>query len=832
MSTKKFFITALILFFSLLQPALASDTAPSIPSPAELDDPVLPAASEIAAADRTTLSRLIPQIFETQQIERTDGSPDSFLGTVRINPAFLTKPAAPIVGADGSILGVGLPPDMARLQLNIAGEQYELFFFDEQKDARYGLRHVTMNVLNYQGAYARFSIDDRKGLIYGAIYTPNRTLRIVPGVTAGQQQVHMSDSHRRSTPPSALVEQSHPSVRLLAWRHQELESVAMIRAEYAEARHESRSSYLRGGDLGRLQKIDAKEFVRAATNLASITQFNGDETFQITETQPTSGGVQRIRLQQLIGGVPVDALNEVVVDASGKILSLSTLLAPRDFARIKPFLSQADAWSRVITAWEALESSKFTTDGSAPRARLLYRPTTSINDLELIYEFRFISGSPQLEYLARVNAVSGSTAVVRLISYNYAYLTCNDIYIPSIPTAPPSQCPATLMAPLPLYAAPAAANYNCPQPPPAASGNAGCAGVDSVNAATVLNGMRTALPAAAATNPSGVGGCCSQMGTIHVIQDMRFATEASSTILGVIFLPANEASAETVAHEIAHVYHYKYNESLSVATQLFASAVMEGMGYVIPGLYGALSSDPSRYGDLWTFGDGPGYTGGVMSANNPDFRYWQDIDNRNDPTVTGHKAGQVIFRFFRRLKEISGVGNQRLLGIALATIDGIADADGNGWDAGDFRRAVLAALHPNETALKNAVNTVYAELYNATASGPVGPPLPPGEPGPIGSPSAPAPYWGSFSFCGTYQGTPVSIYQTFWAASPGATLYGLYAKTFQEPAYRYTDSTAATTSYIYTNTTGDGRVSACNANGCSGLSVDAVGVSHQPQCGG
>lgn len=78
----------------------------------------------------------------------------------------------------------------------------------------------------------------------------------------------------------------------------------------------------------------------------------------------------------------------------------------------------------------------------------------------------------------------------------------------------------------------------------------------------------------------------------------------------------------------------------------------------------------------------------------------------------------------------------------------------------------------------------------------------------------------------------VSIYQTFWSASAGVAQYGLYVKGLQEPAYRYTDSTTATTAYIYTNIPGDGRVSACNVNGCSGLSVDRVVVSHQPQCGG
>ncbi len=76
------------------------------------------------------------------------------------------------------------------------------------------------------------------------------------------------------------------------------------------------------------------------------------------------------------------------------------------------------------------------------------------------------------------------------------------------------------------------------------------------------------------------------------------------------------------------------------------------------------------------------------------------------------------------------------------------------------------------------------------------------------------------------------MYQTFWTASSGASLYDLYVKGSQEPAYRNTDSTTATTAYVYTNISGDSLVNACNGSGCSGLSVDAAGVSHQPQCGG
>jgi hypothetical protein len=836
MKMKKGSIAVAILSLSLAQQTLAADSDPPIPSPTEVDDPVLPAVlSEIADSDRRSILRLKPHIFEAQKSEASgDSRLVDFVGTVKINPAFLSKPAEPIVNTAGAVLGFGLPRDMARLQLDVAGDRYELFYFDEQKDTRYGFRHVTMSVLNHERSYARFTVDDRSGRVLGAIYTPSQTLRIVPGTTAGRQDVYLSDGGRLNSQSDALREQHDPSFRLLAWRHQQLESVATIGAEYAEARHESRSSYIRGGNLGHLKRVNAKEFVRAAAELTSITQFTGSEIFRVSETLETESGGRRVRLHQIIDGIPVDVSNEVAVDSSGKILELGTLLAPSDFTPISPLLSQADARRRAIAEWEGQVSSKFKAEGSPPKGTLRYRPNGSINELELVYEFRLTGGSLNLEYLARVNALTGTVEIVPLFSHNFGYLTCKDLYVPppppQTPPPPPNSCPApstSFTIPIKQYAIPAATGYNCAQPPAAPSAGLCTEGRSVVE---VLNGMRTVLSGAAATNPSGVGGCCSQM-SIEVMSNRRLLNDAMTSSLGRILIPGSEgASAEILAHEVAHAYHYAYNSNLTGTLPLFPSAVREGMADTIAGLYGALSSNPSNFGNQWIHGDGPGYPDSSRSASNSSYQYWQNM--QSGPGVNQHTAGQVIYRFFRRLQEISGAGNQRMLGIALGTLEKIRDTHGNGFDAGDFRTAVLASLHSNETALKNAVQTVYAELYQAVASGPNGPPLPPGEPGPSGSPSAPAPYWGSFSFCGTDQGVAVSIYQTFWPASSGATLYGLYVKGQQEPAYRLTDSTTGTTSYIFTNIPGDGRINACNGNGCSGLSPDAVVVSHQPQCGG
>jgi hypothetical protein len=76
--------------------------------------------------------------------------------------------------------------------------------------------------------------------------------------------------------------------------------------------------------------------------------------------------------------------------------------------------------------------------------------------------------------------------------------------------------------------------------------------------------------------------------SIDVISNMRLILGAATNSLGRIFIPPTAGnSAEILAHEVAHAYHYKYNSSLGATTQLFAGAVMEGMADTIAGLYGA-----------------------------------------------------------------------------------------------------------------------------------------------------------------------------------------------------------------------------------------------------
>lgn len=260
-------VLLLTLTVSIATVAATEPITEDVPAPDQYD-PTLPKTADIAVADRAAALRAQAQPLQmdhTAQILTTMDSSNAFVGVVRINPAMLARPVDPVVNADGSMFGFGLPRDMARLHLQIAGETYDLFFYDEKPDPKYGYRHVTLHVLNRDDAYARFSVDDRRGLVYGVIRTPARTIRIVPRPADAAQEVFVTSPMRTgvfaSIPQDVWVD---GPVSALIWRHYELEALAVIRPEHAESWLGTRSSYLLGGNLGTLRRVDAKSFVQLA----------------------------------------------------------------------------------------------------------------------------------------------------------------------------------------------------------------------------------------------------------------------------------------------------------------------------------------------------------------------------------------------------------------------------------------------------------------------------------------------------------------------------------------------------------------------------------------
>ena len=442
--------------------------------------------------------------------------------------------------------------------------------------------------------------------------------------------------------------------------------------------------------------------------------------------------------------------------------------------------------------------------------------------------FLEIAGNPTAFY-ARIDAVSGNVELVEVVAHNVSYVSCRDLNQQKEPGRPPRPviaCTETASRLEKGYAHPTQSGY-CTQPAdyPADSP---CSTTDKKNVYEVMNDTRNTLPGAVATNAPGTPACCNEITDVTVIQgspDISVSRASGTRIRGPY---QDSSSAEVLAHEMGHVYVNVYNDYLEVDTNVFAGAVREGTASTFAGVIGAITGRTDRYGSVWVHGDGqyyPSTTAGTMSASHTGFQYWQDITLE----AGSHNGGQVIMRFFRRLQEISGITNQRLLGVVLGTMAGIRDLESNGGiDAGDFRRAVLSTIKSDEATLRNAVGAIYNELYRADAAGPLGPPLPPGDPGPVGAPPITPSVWGSFSYCGTYNGVLVSVYSTEWTPTSNTDRYIGWIKAISEPAFRYSIDvpSSQTNLLLVTNTTAEGRISSCNSIGCSGMSTSSVQASH------
>ncbi|HWK50598.1 MAG TPA: hypothetical protein VNR40_11970, partial [Steroidobacter sp.] len=278
------------------------------------------------------------------------------------------------------------------------------------------------------------------------------------------------------------------------------------------------------------------------------------------------------------------------------------------------------------------------------------------NVLNPQYRFSFSVVGELTRFLAVVDAVSGAVRLYELKFHNVHYTSCED-NIPPLPNTPP---PATSCTPSYIitkgYAYPAQSGF-CDESASYTSGY--CTTIPPNTVREVMQDIRTHVPSAVATNAPGGPPCCNDVTDILVIQSSRANPSTSYTVNRTIVMPASESrSEEIVAHEMGHVLVNIYNnDALEVDSNVFAGSVREGMADTFAGILGAMSGRSVRYGpDKWTYGDGQSYSGTTRSAANGSYQYWQDITSQAGP----HAGGQVIFRFFRRLQEITGISDQRL----------------------------------------------------------------------------------------------------------------------------------------------------------------------------
>jgi hypothetical protein len=333
-----------------------------------------------------------------------------WVGTLSIHPALLARPTDKAIDFSKPTVAFGLPRQMARWALEIDGSVYELLHVDETTDEAYKLRHVTMAVLNQPGSYARFSVQDSRGLVYGTLYTPQATYRVVPNLEKPEQFVYRLDAVGSSKAQSEAVQ-----VDWLAKRHQQVEAVGEIQPDHLYVSEKIRAAWLTGGRLGKMRNATVAEFTAAMRRLSALSQVTGREVFRLRQVQKDANGGTHAEFEQLIGGVPTFDASEVYFDASGNIHSFRFKLVPEGIQPLKANISEQEAYSKVIAQWEYQYGAKAARAEQLRSPRLYYTTDDAWASYRLEYEFRFSVG--HTEYHANTNAVTGDISIVDLTKH-------------------------------------------------------------------------------------------------------------------------------------------------------------------------------------------------------------------------------------------------------------------------------------------------------------------------------------------------------------------------------------------------------------------------------
>jgi hypothetical protein len=296
----------------------------------------------------------------------------TYVGVTQITPMLLARPVAVTLNPGRPLLLQALPLEMSRLELTLEGRVYQFEFADEVVEKAKGFRHVTMSVLNEEDASARFSIDQSGGDIYGTLRTSSGIYVFEPGEGSGEQLVHRYDAHAPEGKRFAVREKGDSMAEpALARRHRQVELIAALQPQHAWTGRGT--VFLQGGDLGAVQNVSPNAFRRAAMRLSLLTEFTGDETFVRTELRETSDGQQLATFAQTIGGIPVDSVNEMLIDKAGKILQISTTVMPANLAPLRPLIVERSAVAGTHAQWQSQFGKRASQIEVKSPVRLRYR---------------------------------------------------------------------------------------------------------------------------------------------------------------------------------------------------------------------------------------------------------------------------------------------------------------------------------------------------------------------------------------------------------------------------------------------------------------------------
>jgi hypothetical protein len=269
------------------------------------------------------------------------------------------------------------------------------------------------------------------------------------------------------------------------------------------------------------------------------------------------------------------------------------------------------------------------------------------------------------------------------------------------------------------------------------------------------------------------------------------------------------AQRAVMAHELAH--HHQ---------AVFGAAMDNGLrGALGEGLADAVAADMTGN---WNPYDG------LLADDDDERDLAADKLLTEYPQAEIHASGQIFGNMIYRIKNQPGVSAQARAKLILNTYDFLRpDYGGNPsqYDLIDVYDAMIDAAG-TDTALKQAISNVWTQMAGPAGSGsgdsgsggPSG-----GVPPPPSAPPAPAFVDGYKTSC---SGSSV-VYKTYWTPVFGATSYDVYYRFLGFPgSYLYEQTWFVTDVYSVASVDVEVKIKACNANGCSWLSVDSLVITN------
>lgn len=798
----------------------AADAVPQLPVPASFDlqrKLPLSARSASRAPVEVTASGWRTALPDAQRVAIIDFDADLLQAPLQADAA-------------GAVFGSASAPPAAPLELSLAGRGYELAWLSETSDRTNAYRYVTMRVLNVPQSYARFTVTGNQ--VAGTVVTPQATYRLL-SVESGKVAVYSLAGRSKLAKYERIAEHGSTDISALERRHVQIERLAAIQPKRAFLVDRASHVTIEGGDLGKVPAgpVAASTVVSLVQDMSELTAASANLRVKVSKTLKQSGG-QLVQFQQLINNVPVYYRNEVIVDAAGKVMGLTTNLVDETWAEDLPMISTAEAQAAAIREIDSLTKSHvqdYELLGATDLSYLLDGP----RKLVPYYTLGIRTLADGEIYGFAVNANSGVAR--RLIPpAEFGWRVCDGG--PFAPYASPITCSDTgaRIQWDQTYGAP----RGCLIPSRPRDGGGGCRENVPLGAHHAMTAANDVLKQVEAYNP---GACCDYIGGLDKSVDVVFHTAARPE--QAVYLPnvgsivggpvSWVGSIETTWHEFGHHVLYtggtkvNWNAVYGQTGREFESAFVEAYGDLMDAVIASnrpVGTGLLDYGDPWIHSDGAFAPGGAARRDlkDPAITSFSHMTNLKTP----HENGRAISKYFYNVKVAANLNGLRLVEFLLVTGREMEDFDHSGGiDLIDLKTAMLRAARPDEPALRDAIEAQFAAMFNnVPVPAPGGAPPTPGYPG---VPVPPFPVTPVFTGCGTVNNAPVTNWRVDWSPVPLATKYrstGLSSVrnwTFESPQ-PFVD--------VYTNVNGTVSVQSCNiANICSGPSV-SVSVFHQSQC--